>query len=600
MATRTTTTRSKARRPKRDEKQEPEQAGIPEAYQDADLLARLKLSPEVAWYLTSRGIPLPDCPPLIQTPSPGEAPGAVFDAERVDKVITAFSKLRHTQGKWAGQPLRPDPWQVAYIIAPVFGWVWWDEDAEAYVRVVRDLYVDVPRKNGKSTLSGGIAIYLTCADGEAGAQVVAAATNERQAGFVFAPIKQLAERAPALKGRVLALKKKIVHKKSGSYFECVASVADAQHGANLHGAVIDELHIHKDPELVETIETGTGSRSQPLIVIITTADSGKRETIYNRKRTRIEQLARRVFTAHTVYGVVWAAEKDDDPHSEATWRKANPGYGISPTRAYMRAKSDEAKQSPADLAKFQRLHLGIRTKQETKFLLLHKWDANAGIVDEAKLKGRDTWGGLDLASTSDLLALCWLFPNDADGTLDAVWRFWTPEDNLKALDRRTAKHASLWVRQGWLTTTPGNVADYDFIKEQIRRDRDLFKVKSLGYDPWNASQLTNDLVSERAPMVKVRQGFQTMSPVMKEIQRLTLRGTPEAPVLRNGGNPIARWCVDNLSVVMDPAGNVKPDKASSADKIDGVSALATAMAEIIARPPRRKSRYADEDEIMVV
>lgn len=566
----------------------------------ADVLAELKLSPEVAWYLLSRGIPLPDCPPLIQTPSPGEAPGALFDPDRVDKVITAFSLLRHTQGKWAGQPLRPDPWQVAYVLAPVFGWVFWDEDAGAYVRVVRELYVDVPRKNGKSTLSGGIAIYLTCADGEPGAQVVAAATSERQAGFVFAPVKHLAERAPALKDRVLALKKKIVHRRTGSYFECVSSVADAQHGANIHGAVIDELHIHKDPELVETIETGTGSRSQPLIVIITTADSGKRETIYHRKRSRVEQLARRVFTAHSVYGVVWAAEKSDDPHSEATWRKANPGYGVSPTRAYMRARSDEAKQSPADLAKFLRLHLGIRTKQETRFLTLEAWDRNAGMVDEAKLRGREAWGGLDLASTSDLCALCWLFPDDRTGTLDALWRFWTPEDNLEALDKRTAGAASVWVRQGFLVTTPGNVADYDFIKEQIRRDRDAFKVKSIGYDPWNSSQLTNDLVSERAPMVKVRQGFMTMSPVLKEIQRLTLQGTPEAPALRHGGNPVARWCVDNLAVAMDPAGNVKPDKKSSGDKIDGVSALATAMAEVLARPPRRKSRYADEDEIMVV
>lgn len=567
---------------------------------DADELERLKLTPEVAWYLLSRGFPLPDCPPLIQTPSPGEAPGAVFDPARVDKVITSFSKLRHTQGQWAGRPLRPDPWQVAYVLAPVFGWVRWDEDADRYVRVVRQLYVDVPRKNGKSTLSGGIAIYLTCADGEPGAQVIAAATSERQAGFVFAPVKQLAEKAPALKGRVKALKKKILHPRTGSYFECVASVADAQHGANLHGGIVDELHIHKDPELVETIETGTGSRTQPLIVFITTADSGKRETIYNRKRTRVEQLARRVFTDPTVYGVVWAAEKDDDPHDEATWRKANPGYGISPTRAYIRSKSDEAKQSPADLAKFLRLHLGIRTKQETKFITITAWDRNAGMIDEAVLEGRSAYGGLDLASTSDLCALCWLFPDDETGVLDAVWRFWTPEDNLKALDKRTAGNASVWVREGWLTITPGNVADYDFIREQIRRDRDIFRVRSLGYDPWNASQLTNDLASERAPLVKVRQGFMTMSPVLKEIQRLTLQGTPAAPALRHGGNPVARWCVDNLAVAMDPAGNVKPDKASSAEKIDGVSALATAMSEVIARPPRRKSRYADEDEIMVV
>jgi phage terminase large subunit-like protein len=566
----------------------------------SQVLADLGISPEVGWYMKSRGIPLPDCPPKVQTPSPREAPGAVFDPDRVDRVLKSFHLLRHTQGKWAGRPLDPDPWQVAYIIAPVFGYVRWDDEAEGYVRIVRKLYVDVPRRNGKTTLSGGIAVYLMAADSEPGAQVYAAATSEKQARYTFDPIKTIAERAPALKGNVKAFTKKITHPASGSYFTVVSSVAEALHGANVHGGIIDELHVHKSPDLVETIETGTGSRRQPLVVIITTADEGKQESIYDRRRQYVEQLARGALHDPDTYGVVWGADETDDPFAEATWRKANPGYGVSPSAAYLRGAAAEAQQSPADLAKFLRLHLGIRTKQSTRFIRLEDWDGNAGMVDEEALRGRDTWGGLDLASTSDLCALCWLFPNDEDGTLDALWRFWTPEDNLKALDKRTAGAASRWVREGWLTATPGNVADYDWIREQIRRDRDKFKVRSIGYDPWNASQLTNDLVSERAPMVKVRQGFATMSPVLKEIQRLVLQGTPEAPALRHGGHPVARWCVDNLAVAMDPAGNVKPDKANSGDKIDGVSALATAMAEIVARPPRRKSRYAEEDEIMVV
>jgi phage terminase large subunit-like protein len=550
--------------------------------------------------MKQRGIPLPDCPPKVQTPSPREAPGAVFDPERVDRVLRSFHLLRHTQGKWAGKPLDPDPWQVAYIIAPVFGYVRWDDEAEGYVRIVRKLYVDVPRRNGKTTLSGGIAVYLMAADSEPGAQVYAAATSEKQARYTFDPIKTIAERAPALKGNVKAYTKKITHPASGSYFTVVSSVAEALHGANVHGGIIDELHVHKSPDLVETIETGTGSRRQPLVVIITTADEGKQESIYDRRRQYIEQLARGALHDPDTFGVVWGADEGDDPFSVATQRKANPGYGVSPSAAYLKGAAAEAQQSPADLAKYLRLHLGIRTKQSTRFLRLEDWDNNAGLVDEEALAGRETWGGLDLASTSDLCALCWLFPDDETGTLDALWRFWTPEDNLKALDKRTAGAASRWVREGWLTATPGNVADYDWIREQIRRDRDKFKVRSIGYDPWNASQLTNDLVSERAPMVKVRQGFATMSPVLKEIQRLVLQGTPEEPALRHGGHPVVRWCVDNLAVAMDPAGNVKPDKANSGDKIDGVSALATAMSEIVARPPRRKSRYADEDEIMVV
>ncbi|MFE5853550.1 terminase large subunit [Streptomyces sp. NPDC056500] len=575
-------------------------ADTPEAFLDQEQLEELKLSPEVAWYLVSRGIGLPDCPPLVKTPEPRDEPGAVFDPDRVDRVIAAFGKLRHTKGQWAGQPLKPDSWQVAYVLAPTFGWVHFDEDAGDYVRIISELYVDVPRKNGKSTLCGGIAMYMTCADTEPGAEVLAAATTKDQARFVFDPIRKLADSAPALKGHVKPLKDKILHPKSGSYFQVISNIADAQHGANLHCYICDELHIHKSPDMLETLETGTGSRRQPLGVVITTADSGKRETPYDNKRRRIEQLARRVLHDPSVYGVIFAAPNDADPHVEATWRAANPGYGISPTRAYLAKASRKAQSSPVDMASFKRLHLGIRTRQDLKYLPLDAWVRNSGVVDEAALEGRETWGGLDLAATSDLCALCWLFPNDEDGTLDALWRFWTPEDNLKALDKRTAKAASKWVEEGWLTATPGNVADYDWIKEQIRKDRDAFRVRSIGFDPWNSSQLTNDLVSERAPMVKVRQGFQTMSPVMKETQRLILRGTEEAPVLRHGGHPIVLWCVDNLAVAMDPAGNVKPDKKNSGDKIDGVSALLTAMSEIIARPPRRKSKYAEEDEIMVV
>lgn len=542
-----------------------------------DELERLKLSPEVAWYLQERGVPLPDCPPLIKTPEPRDVAGAAFDPDRVDRVLAAFKQLRHTQGRFSGKPLIPDPWQVAYVIAPVFGWVRWDDEADGYVRIVNVLYVDVPRKNGKSTLSGGIAIYLACADGESGAQVVTAATSENQAGFVFGPIKLLAEKSPALKRHVKAHQKRVVHLPSGSYVAVVASVGDAQHGANIHGAVIDELHLHKTPDLVEAIETGTGSRTQPLIVIITTADSGKPATIYARKRERVEQLARGVLKDETTYGVIWACEKEDDPHAEETMRKANPGFGVSPTRAYLLRKSNEAKQSPADLAVYQRLHLGLRTKQVTKYLTLESWDRNAGMVVERKLAGSVAYGGLDLGSTSDLTSLCLVFP-DGSGGYDVLWRYFAPEASLPEMDKRTAGGASVWVRNGWLKLTPGNVTDYAFVKASALADLDAFEVAEVGFDPWNATTLTNDLAADGAPMVEVRQGYASLSPPLKEIKRLLLEGTENTPRLRHGGNPVSRWMCDNLAVAMDPSGNVKPDKGSAADKIDGMSALTTAMA----------------------
>lgn len=547
---------------------------------------RLKLSPEIAWFLRDRGIAYPDCPPRWKTPEPGEVDrDAVFDPARVDRVLAAFSQLRHTKGQWAGRPLTPDPWQVAYILAPVFGWVRWDDDADDYGRVVTECYVDVARKQGKSSLAGGVAIYLTCGDGEPGAQVVAAATTRDQAGYVFAPVKQLVEQSPALRKHVKALQTKIVHKRTGSYFETVSSLAEATHGANIHGGIVDELHLHKSPDLVEAIETGTGSRRQPLIFLITTADEGKRETVYARKRERVERLARGSLKLPSVYGVVWAADESDDPHTEATWRKANPGYGVSPTRRFMREASEKAQESPVDLASFQRLHLGIRTKQKTRYVDLADWDANAGLVVASALAGRAAFGGLDLASTSDLTALCWVFPDKAGG-FDVLTRLWTPEDNLPALDRRTANLASVWVRQGHLVATPGNIMDYDFIAAQIALDMKAFRVREVAFDPWNSTQLVTNLTNDGAPMVAMRQGFASMSGPTKDFHRMLRSGTVEAPVIRHGGNPVMRWMADNLAVAMDPAGNVKPDRANSGDKIDGIVALIMALSRATALQKR--------------
>lgn len=581
-----------------------------ELWADADL-DELKLSPEVGWYLQNRGYPPPDCPPLIKTPEPREVPGARFDPERVDRVITAFQQLRHVKGRFAGQRFDPDTWQVAYSLGPVFGWVHRSPDSGNWVRIITNACFDMPRKNGKTSLAAGIGIYLTAADGEQGAQVVAAATTKEQAGFVFEPIRQVVNKSPGLKRHLRALKHRITHPASGSYFQPIANAGDAQHGADIHGAIVDELHLHKDMTLIEALETGTGSREQPLIACITTADSGRRHTPYDEKRSLIEKLARGVLKRPTTYGVVFAAEKPeyengklvkgDDPFAESTWKKANPGYGISPTIRGMTESAEKAKDNPAELARFLRLHLGIRTKQETRYIEVDQWDVNASMVDPIRLKGRKCYGGLDLGSTSDLTALAWVFPAD-DGAFDVLLRCWAPEDSIPDLDARTADAASAWVKAGWLTTTPGNVTDYDFIEAQINRDRDDFLVQEIAYDRWNATQLVNNLLNEGAPMVTYGQGFASMSAPTKDLQRMVRVGAktdddglPEKPLIRHGGNPCLRWQVDNFAVAMDPAGNVKPDKRNAGDKIDGVVALIMALARATAATEAEATSAYDDD-----
>ncbi|MDO5676516.1 MAG: terminase large subunit [Propionibacteriaceae bacterium] len=557
-------------------------------------LKRLKLSPEVGWYLTSRGYELPKHPPLHKTPDGGSRPDAAFDPDAVDRAINALAHMQHTKGTLAGQPLRPDAWQVAYILAPVFGWLRQNDNGR-WVRVTRTCIIDLPRKNGKSTIAGGIALYLTGADGEQGAEVIAAATSREQAGFVFGPIKGLAQNSPALRGRFRPLVNKVLHPATNSEFKVVSAVADAQHGANLHGAIIDELHVHKRRDLVDAIETGTGSREQPLVLFLTTPDDGRPNTIYAVKRKMIESLARGALKDPTTYGVVFGLPDRANPLNPINWPKANPGYPISPTHDYLESAAAKAKQGPAELALFKRLHAGQRTRQTTTYIDLKKWDSNATKTRDKveAFKGLPAFGGLDLGSVSDLSALCWLVP---EGTgYRAMWRFWAPEAALPALDRATAESASReWVPQGWLTLTPGDVTDYDFIKAAILSDAQLLDVQSIGLDMWNATQLANDLSAEGLPLMKVRQGYITMNPAMQEMKRRVLRRE-----LRHDGNPVQRWCVDNLAITMDPAGNVKPDKAKSAEKIDGVAALANALSEAI-NTARTTSAYDDGHDLLII
>jgi phage terminase large subunit-like protein len=578
---------------------------------DAAALAERKMSAEVAHYMLSRGLKLPEPwqAPLFKTPEASETVrAAVFSAEAVDKVLNTFRHLVHTKGQWAGRPLTPDPWQVAYILAPVFGWVEYDKEFDDYIRIVRECWVEVPRKNGKSTLIGGLGIYMSCADGEAGAECVAAATTERQAGFVFDPVRSLVNNSPALKPYAKAYRKKIIHLATASEFAVVSSVAEGMHGANLHFYCVDEVHVHKSAELIETIETGTGSRRQPLGVLITTADDGAPDTVYVRKRHRIVQLAQRVYHDATTYGVIWAAaeseedarERGIDVYSEHAQRLANPGYGVSPTKAYLKRQAVVAAESPADLSKYLRLHLGIRTKQQTTYLTIASWDNCSSVVDEARLVGRRAFGGLDLASASDFCAYCLIFPSrtgEDDGTpvsYDVLWRFYVPEGALPALEKRTTKGLiDQWRREGRMTVTTGNVTDYDAIKADIERDRRSFDVAEVAYDPWNSTQIVNDLTTLGLDMVPVRQGYASLSPPLKELKRLLLASTPELPLFRHGSHPIARWMVGNLAVAMDPAGNVKPDRKRSADKIDGVASANLALSRAMAAPPERKSAYEE-------
>jgi phage terminase large subunit-like protein len=481
-------------------------------------------------------------------------------------VLRFFSHLRHVKGRWAGRALELDPWQVWYLIRPVFGWKHPDG-----TRIIRTAWWEFPRKNGKSTISSGIGLYLTCADREPGAEVYAAAIDKVQARAVFDPAAAMVRGAPALRRRLVPYRDAIAFRATNSKFEVLSADALQKHGLNVHGVVVDEVHVHKTRDLIDTLESGTGSRDQPLVVFITTADAGEPDTIYNEKRNYAEQVATGVVDDPSFYAVIYAARKGDDPFSERTWEKANPGIDVTVKRDYLRKEAARAQATPAWLNSFLRLHLGIRTKQVSKWVPLLAWDRSAGMVDEAELRGRACYGGLDLASTTDVAALCWAFPFD-DGLYRAIWRMWIPSERIADLDQRTAGQASVWVREGWLRTTPGSVIDYSAIRAQIEEDASSFEVREISFDPWQAHQIAQELADDGLEMVEHRQSMQHMSAPTKELERLVL-----AHKLAHGGNPVARWMFDNVAVKVDENGNVKPDRRHSGDKIDGIVALVMAI-----------------------
>jgi phage terminase large subunit-like protein len=510
------------------------------------------------------------CRPLIQTPSPEElVAGAWFDQDAVDRVVRFFGKCRHIKGEWAGNPIVLDAWQVEYLIAPTFGW----KDAQGF-RIVRTAWWEMPRKQGKSSLGSGIGLCLTGADDEPGAEVYAAAGSRRQARQVFDPARLMVRRgAPVLRHRFKPHLNVIEYPDSDSFFEVISADANLQHGLNVHGAVIDEVHIHKRRDLIDALSSGTGARRQPLLLYITTADEDDPTGIYDEMRTYIERLANGTIVDASTYGVVFAAPEDADPFAEETWEAANPGIDRSVKREYLRAQALKARSNPAFLPTFKRLHLGIRSRPTTASLFdLEAWDAcDLPYLPDDEVFGADAWGGLDLASTSDFAAWMLIIPHP-DETVSLYPRFFLPETALESRRSQMSATLAVWQGAGFLEVTAGKSISQDVIKTRIVGDASLVNLRTIGYDRWNAIKLVQELDDEGLQLEGIAQTIGSLSAPTKELMRLV-----NGRLLRHGHHPVLRWMVSNVVPLFDAEENVKPDKKRSKEKIDGVVAACNAL-----------------------
>lgn len=510
-----------------------------------------------------------------------------FDERAATVAVNFFERLLvHSKGEWAGLPFKLQGWQRDDIVRPLFGW-----KREDGTRRYRTAYIEIPRKNGKSTLCAGIALYLTFADGEPGAEVFSAAADRDQAAIVFDEAKNMVSASPQLSKRAEPYKRSIVVPAAHSVYRVLSADAFTKHGLNPHGIVFDELHAQPNRDLWDVLKTGTGARRQPLMVAITTAGYDRNSVCWE-QHEYAQKVLQGLVDDPTYFAYIAAATPEDDWQAEATWRKANPGYGVTVKPDYLANEARLAAETPAYQNTFRRLHLNQWTEQETRWLDVAKWDAcGQAPIDEDALEGRPCYAGLDLASTTDIAALVLVFPDDDDpANYDVLPFFFIPGDNILERVRRDRVPYDVWVRQGLVTATEGNVIDYRAILVQLDELAQRYDIQELGFDRWGATKLVQDIQEQGLEVVPIGQGFASMSAPTKELLNLVL-----AHRLRHGGHPVLRWMAGNMVVKQDPAGNIKPDKGKSTEKIDGMVALIMGL-DRASRQENASSVYDDEDE----
>ena len=489
----------------------------------------------------------------------------VFDASLADQMVRFFGKLPHYKGEWAGRPIVLEPFQ-AFIIGSLFGWV----HRENGLRRFRQAYLEQPRGQGKSTIAAGVGLKLAFFDNEPGAEVYCAATMRSQARITWDAAREMVLRS-ALKRRITALVGNLHELKTASKMVPLGADADTLDGLRPNGVVLDEIHAHKNSAMIDVLSTATGTRRQPLLFEITTAGVGQVGVCWAH-HDYTSKVVRGIVEDETWFGVIIAADAEDDWRSPDIWRKANPNLGISVKTDDLARKCTQAIHIPAFEPEFRRLHLGQWVQQAEKYLSMLAWDdeSNAAPIDRAALRKSPCVIGLDVSSKFDLTAVVALFARP-DGGVVVLPTIFAPEAIVDQT-RRAMVPLATWRRQGFLRTTPGDVIDQAAIEREVLALAEEFRVREVAFDAWNATSIATNLQDHGLEVVEVRQGFKSLSEPTKELAALVVQGR-----LQHGGHPVLRWMADNLVVRQDVNGNVAPDKRNAAEKIDGMVALVMAL-----------------------
>ena len=507
---------------------------------------------------------------LARTPSP--AWPWVFDEARATRICEFLELLPHIKGKWARERrlIELDGWQC-WILTTIFGWV----HATTGLRRFREVYLEVPRKNAKSTLSSGVALYMLTADGEQGAEVYSAATTRDQARIVFDDAKAMAERTPDMRTYlgVAILQHAITVAYTASKFVPLAAEGSTLDGLNVHFAVLDELHAHKTRAVYDVIDTARGAREQSILWNITTAGTDRSGICYER-RTHLTKVLDRVIDDPSLFGVIYTIDDTDDPFVESSWAKANPNWGVSVLRDDMESAARKAAAMPSAMNNFLTKRLNVWVNGDSSWMDMRAWERCADhTLQLADFAGERCWMGLDLAQKKDFAALCIVF--ERAGTWHVFTRLYL---NELAVQESGNAHLSGWARAGYVQVTDGDITDFDVVAEDLRSYCRQFDVQEIAFDPALSMYFAGKLIEEGLPLVEITQRAMFFTPALIQVENMVLENK-----LVHDGNPVMTWMVSNMVVKVSKFNELRsPTKERPENKTDGPMAMLMALGRALA------------------
>jgi phage terminase large subunit-like protein len=497
--------------------------------------------------------------------------GCTFDEDAASRVRDFFSELlQHSKGSWAGKSFELLDWQYEDVVAPIFGWKRPDG-----TRRFRRAYIEIPKKNGKSTLAAGLALYMLVADKEPGAHVFSAAATRDQASLVYGEAANMVQASPELQ-KVLTVRrstKRILFDGNDASYVAISSDADTAQGLNAHCVIMDELHAWRNREFYESLMYAGRMRDQPLFFIITTAGDDVSGICYEQHKYA-QSILDGDIEGSNWHVYIRSAGPEDNWKDPETWRKANPSLDKTINIETIREDCEEALDSPTKENAFRRYTLNQWVGSSASWLSMDNWQSPemSEQFSEQNFVGMPAYGGIDLSTSRDLSAVVWFIPDDDKYYI--IPRLYIPEGQIKQRERMDHVPYGSWIDQGFLRTTHGDTIEQAKIREDILRDTEFFDVRDIGYDPYNAQQLCEEQLEHLhgLPMTAVRQTMGTIGPASTEFESMVTERQ-----LRHGGHPVLGWMASGCVEYRDTNDNVRPIKKRSTTRIDGIIATIIAI-----------------------